>query len=230
MNLENLFTALYVGKTDTNFPIKSTGTKQRRIQNIRAVRCRDNDDPFLRIKTIHLNKKRVQSLLALIMTTAHTVPTVTTYRINLIDKNKAGSTFPTLLKHVTHTGSTNTYKHFNKIRSTDRKEGYLRFTGNRSRKKGFSSSRRSYHENPFRNVSAQLLEFLRIAKVFHDLPYFFFSLFDSGNVFESDLALVHRHQLRFALAKTHRAFSSRFDLMAEKKVEKNEKEKDRHVK
>ena len=78
------------GRSRYHPAVKTTGTKQSRIKNIRAVGgCHDN---YIRIgfKTVHFNQHLVQGLFTFIMTATQSSTTLTSDCIDFIDKNDTG--------------------------------------------------------------------------------------------------------------------------------------------
>ena len=90
VNAQDVFAALHVGCVHTNLAVKTTRTQQRRVQNIRSVRCRNDDDVRVTVKAVHLNQHLVQGLLTLIITATHADATAATNSINLVDEDDGG--------------------------------------------------------------------------------------------------------------------------------------------
>ena len=67
MDLQHFLTAADVRAVNDDAAIKTAGTQQRWIQNVRTVGSSDQDDAFIRFKAVHLNKELVQRLLALVV-------------------------------------------------------------------------------------------------------------------------------------------------------------------
>ena len=65
------------------------------------------------------------------MPAAQTGTPVPTYRINLVNKDDAGSIFLSLIEKIPYTGGPNADKHFNEIRSADTQERHIRLPCNR---------------------------------------------------------------------------------------------------
>ena len=59
-----------VRATDDHAAVKSTGTKQRRVENVRAVGRSHQDHAVVRFETVHFDQQLVQSLFAFIVTAA----------------------------------------------------------------------------------------------------------------------------------------------------------------
>ena len=68
MHFQNLFATANVRQTYHNLTVKAAWTQQRRVKNVRAVGCRDNDDTFVTLKAVHLNQHLVQGLFTFIVT------------------------------------------------------------------------------------------------------------------------------------------------------------------
>jgi len=90
VHLENLLSAANVRKTHNHLPIESSGTQQRRVEDIWPVGSRHDNDPIINLKAIHFDQQLVQSLLPFIMTAAETSATMTPDRIDLVDEDNAG--------------------------------------------------------------------------------------------------------------------------------------------
>ena len=54
MNVENLLTPANVGQRHHDLAVKAARAKERRIQHVRAVCCRDHDDVGTGFKAVHL--------------------------------------------------------------------------------------------------------------------------------------------------------------------------------
>ena len=59
MNLKNAFASPNIGFGDHHITIETSRAQKRRIENIGAVRGRDQDDALFRIKTIHFDEQLV---------------------------------------------------------------------------------------------------------------------------------------------------------------------------
>src|ERR1700722_878182 len=117
MDFENLITSFNIGKIDDNPAIKSAWAQQRFIENIRTVCRSDQNDPFIGIKTIHLDEKLIERLFSFIMPAANSRSSMTSDSIDLIDKNDARSMFLCLIEQIANPASANTYEHLDKIRT-----------------------------------------------------------------------------------------------------------------
>src|SRR5699024_10200244 len=89
MYFKYCFTASHIRAADRNLSVKTSRTKQCRIQDIRPVCSCDHDDALVFTETVHFSKKLVECLLTLIVTTADTCTTLTADCIDLIDEDDA---------------------------------------------------------------------------------------------------------------------------------------------
>ena len=102
MHAQNFFAAFHVRQIDGDLAIETSGTQQRRIENIGPVRRRDDDDAFLGVEAVHLDEQRIERLLALIVSAADAVTAMPADRVDFVDENNAGRGFLALLEHVAH--------------------------------------------------------------------------------------------------------------------------------
>src|SRR5207245_2929496 len=117
VDLQNRFPATYIGQIDCDLSIKTARSQQRWIEHIRSVGGGDDDNTFLRIKTVHLDQQRVKRLFTLVVAAAQTMTATAPHCINFIDKNKTRRIFSSLLEHVAHTAGANAHEHLDKIRT-----------------------------------------------------------------------------------------------------------------
>ena len=86
MDFQNCLTAFQIRQLYRNPAVKTSRTKQSRIEGFRTVGRRQNDNTLLTVKTIHLSQKLVQRLLALVIAAHAGAVTLLTNRIDLVDK------------------------------------------------------------------------------------------------------------------------------------------------
>ena len=72
MDLEDLLTADNVRVRHNDLAVEAAWPQQRRIENVRTVGRRDQDDTLIRLETVHLDEHLVQCLLALVIAAAET--------------------------------------------------------------------------------------------------------------------------------------------------------------
>src|ERR1700719_101382 len=146
-------------------------------------------------------------------------------RIDFIDENNAWGGFLSLLEHVTNSRGAHTDKHLDKIRTADAEEWDICFTGDGPSKKGFASSWRPNHQDALWNTPAQFLEFLRIFQEIDDLLHFLFGLLNTGNILKRHAIPIASKHSSFALAEIECAFPGVPNLLPEKEVKNQEKQR-----
>ena len=63
MNLQDLETSFNIGARNNDLTVKTARTQQRRVEDIWTVGRRDQDNPFVRLESIHLDQQLVEGLL-----------------------------------------------------------------------------------------------------------------------------------------------------------------------
>ena len=203
MYLQDFGTTFDIRTVYYNLAVKTAGTQQCRVQNVRTVGCSNHNDAFVSAETVHLNQQLVQSLLALVMATAKTCAALTAYSINFIDKHDARCTFLCLVEQIAYTRCADTDKHFYEVRTGNTEERNSRFTGNCLRQQGFACTRRAIEQNTFRNLSSQVIILLRMLQEFNNLFQLLLGFFSTGNILKGYLQFFLIVATRTALAKVH---------------------------
>ena len=204
VDAKNFFAALDVGTVDDNATVETARTKQGRIENVGTVGRGDQDHAIIRLEAVHLNKELVQSLLTLIVSAAKACATVTSYSIDLVDEDDAGSILLALLEEVADAACADADEHLHEVRAGDREEGNIRFTGYRAGEQRLACTGRSDEQHALGDATAKALELLGLAEELDDLLQLFLGLVNTGDILECDLLLLHGEQARAALAEAHR--------------------------
>jgi len=56
VHFQNGFATAHVRQIDSNLAVEAARAQQRRVQNIRAVGCRNDNDALLGVEAVHLNE------------------------------------------------------------------------------------------------------------------------------------------------------------------------------
>src|SRR5947208_2924940 len=107
MHLEDFLTADEVGIRDHDLAIEPARTQERRVEHVRAVGRRNDDDAFVLLEAVHLDEELVEGLLALVIAAAQACPAMTTDGVDFVDEDDAGSVLLRLLKHVPNAACAN---------------------------------------------------------------------------------------------------------------------------
>ena len=202
MDFQNIHTTLKIRQFHRNTTVKSSRTEQCRVKRIRLVGRCQNDNTFGTVKSIHFREQLIQRLLTLIVAADASV-TFLADRIDLVDKDDTRCFLACLFEQVTHFCSTHTDKHFNKLRTGDREEWYVRLTCNCFCQQCFTGSRRAYKQCTFWHRCSDLLIFAWIVKEIYDLCKQFFCFFLSCHIGEFDAACGFYIDLGIALCAKH---------------------------
>ena len=94
MNAQNMLAALNIRTVNRDLAIKTTGTQQGGVQDIGAVGRGKKNHALALFKTIHLDQQLIERLLTLVVAAAQTSAALTSYGIDLVDKNDGRSLRP----------------------------------------------------------------------------------------------------------------------------------------
>jgi len=200
---QNAFSTLDIRCRNHNLAVKSAGSQKCRIQNIRPVGCRNQDNSFIGFKTIHLHQQLIQGLFPFIMPTTQAGTTMTTHGINFINKNQARSIFLALVKEIAHSGCPDTHKHFDKIGTTDAEKGNFSLTCHRFGHQCFSGTRRTNQQDTFRYFTPKAGKSFRIPEEIDNFFQLRLGFFTAGNILKGKFFLVFRQQLGPTFTKRH---------------------------
>ena len=169
VNPENLLAAANVRTADNHAAIKTSGAQQRGIEHVRPVGGGHQDDAFVRFEAVHLDQQLVQRLFALVVSAAEACAAMTSDGVDFVDEDDAGSVLLALLEQIANAAGADADEHLDEVRTGDREERNVGFTGDCAGQQGLTGSRRSDQQHALGNASAELLEFLRLAQELDNL-------------------------------------------------------------
>ena len=91
------------------------GAEQRRVQDVRPVGRRDDDDAALDIEPVQLDQQLVQRLLALVVPAAEAGPAVPADRVDLVHEHDGRGVRLGLLEQVADPGRADTDEHLHEV-------------------------------------------------------------------------------------------------------------------
>ena len=203
MDAQDGLAAGNVGIRHHDLAVKTAWAQKGRIEHVRTVGRRDQNDPFIGLKAVHLDQKLVEGLFALIIAAAKACTAMTTDSVDLVDKDDAGRVLLGLFEHVAHPAGTDADKHLDKVRAGNAEEGHTRLTGNGTGEQGLTRTRRADQQRALGDLAAKLLELAGVLEELNDLVQLFLGLVDTGHIVERDLVLIFGQQPRLGLAKAH---------------------------
>ena len=232
VNLQNLRASTPIRRADIDLPVKPSGTEQGGIENILAVRRRDDNDALVCREAVHFHEQLIERLFALVVAAAETRPALTAYRVDFVDKYNGRRDALGLIEQVAHTACADTDIELDKIRAGNGQKRNVCLTGDSSCQQCFAGARRADQQNALWDLCTQLPEFLRVAQEFHDLREFFFFFIRTGNVLEGDGFAVRdaeagvcacklRHGIRTAAGTVHQNEPDKQQCNADDQIGKN---------
>ena len=204
MDFQDIHTAPQVRFIHDDTPVKTARAQERRIQDLRPVRCSQDQKSLIRIKSIHLRQELVQCLFPFVIAAQGRVTGLSDC-VDLIDKYDARRLLLGLLEQVAHTGRADAHIHFHKGGSRQREERYFRLACYCFCKKRLSGSRRSHKECAFREFRTDPAVFARIMEKIHHFLKGFFCLVLPGHILECNARLFLHIHLGVALTDAHHA-------------------------
>ena len=208
VNLQDRLTSLQVRALHDDPSVKAAGTKECLIQDLRAVRCAQDQDSLGRVKPVHLREELVQGLFSFFIASAVLRVTASADRIDLINENNAGRVFRCFAEKVPDTGCADADIELNEIRARQREERHMRLTCDRLGKKCFARSGRAHEQRSLRELCADGRIVIRIMQEIDDLDQRLLGLVLAGDVLEGNAGLPLDILLRGAAADAHDASAS----------------------
>src|SRR5574344_2411980 len=190
VNFKDRLSTCGIRKPNRDDTVEPTRTEKRGIQDIVAVRCRDDQNTGVIFETIHLDKKLVQGLLTFIVAAAKACASLPTDRIDFINKDNAGCGLFGFPEEIPDTACADTDEHFNEIGTRNAVERNACLTRNSFSQEGFAGARIADKENAFGKTSAVFGVFLRLFEVFDHFDHFGFLFVAACDIGETNLRSV----------------------------------------
>ena len=156
MDLQYLFSSLYVRYVDVYLSVKSARTHKSRVEYVGSVCRRHNYNAFVLFKAVHLHKQLVEGLFSLVVSAAETRASLSAHGVYLVNEYDTRHILLCLIKEVSHSRRTGTYKHLYKVTAAYREERHVGFACDRLGKQRLARTRRSYEQYALRYSRAKL--------------------------------------------------------------------------
>ena len=203
MDLQDRLAALEIRIANRDLTVKPAGAQQRRVEDIRAVRRRNNDDALICAEAVHLNQQLVQRLLALIMPAAHAGAAMTADRVDLIDEDDRRRILFGLFKQIANTRRAHADIHLYEIRAGNREKRHVCLACHRTGQQRLTGAGRADEQYAFRDPGAQIVELTRLLEECNDFGKLFLFLVRARNVFKGGFALFVLNLLDARLTEAH---------------------------
>jgi len=201
MHLEDFLPSAQIGAIQHDAAVEAARAHQGRVEDVRAVRRRQDDDLGVGVETVHLHQDLVQRLLALIVAAAQPRPALPPHGIDLIDEDDARRVALRLLEQVAHARRTHAHEHLDELRAGNGEEGHAGLPGDRLGHQRLARAGRPHQQHTLRNARPERGELLRLLEKFDDLLQLLLGLVRTGHVCKGHGGLVAREHARLALAE-----------------------------
>ena len=204
VDLEDGDAALDVGGVEDHLAVEAAGAQQRRVEDVRAVGGRDDDDVRVGVEAVHLDQDLVQGLLALVVAAAEAGAALAADRVDLVHEDDAGRVALGLVEEVTHAGGADADEHLDELGAGDGEEGHAGLARDGAGEQRLAGAGRADEQHAARDARAERGELLRVLEELDDFLQLFLGLVHAGDVDEGDGRLVAGEHAGAALAEAHR--------------------------
>mmetsp|Transcript_5693 Transcript_5693/g.8374 ORF Transcript_5693/g.8374 Transcript_5693/m.8374 type:complete len:286 (+) Transcript_5693:880-1737(+) len=178
-------TALEIGKIDCDLTIESSRAEKCVIKNVKPVRGSNGDNTRIAIETIHFDQNLIQCLLTLIVTSSESCSALTSNGIDFINEDDTRGVLLGLVKHITHTRSSNSNEHLHEFGTRNGDEWHTGLSSNSLGEEGLTGTRGSVKDNTTRNAASILSVSLRLLQEVNYLSELELGSVTSSNLVES---------------------------------------------
>ena len=213
-----------VGLRDHDLPVEPAGAQQRRVEDVRPVGGRDDDNAALDVEPVQFDKQLVEGLLALVMAAAETGAAVAPHRVDLVHEHDRGRIGLCLLEQVTHPGGTDTDEHLHEVGPGDRVERNPGLPGHGPGEEGLAGARRAVEQHALGDLGADRLELARGLQELLDLLEFLDGLVSPGHVREGRLRGVLGDQLGLGLPEVHHPGAAALHLVEQEEEDQDDQD------
>ena len=190
VHLEDPVPTEHVRRLDGDLPVETARAKQGRVEDVRTVRRRDEDDVGLDVEAVHLDEQLVEGLLALVVATAEAGATMAPDGVDLVDEDDGGRVGLGLLEEVTDAARAHTDEHLDEVRAGDRVERDAGLPGDRTSEERLAGAGRAVEEDALGDLGPDGEELRRLLEELLDLLELLDRLVDAGDVGEGHLGHV----------------------------------------
>mmetsp|Transcript_38376 Transcript_38376/g.85443 ORF Transcript_38376/g.85443 Transcript_38376/m.85443 type:complete len:214 (-) Transcript_38376:1487-2128(-) len=186
VELEQLHTALDVREGHCNLAVKAAGALEGGVERLRQVGGSHDDDPVVRLKSIHLHQQLVQGLARVVLP----VLPVATNGVNLVNEDDAGRLLLGSLEQRPHAPRPHSYVQLLKLGSRPVEEGHTRLARHRPGNEGLASTGWAGQQHPLGQFGTQARKLGGILQELHHLLELLLGLVTALDVLEGADALL----------------------------------------
>ena len=201
MDFQNFLPPLHIRPSHVDLPVEAAGAQQRRVQNVRPVGCRQNDDALRTGEAIHFHQQLVQCLFLFVVTAAQTGAALAADGVDLVDEHDGRGDFSGLFKQVPDTSCADTHVHFHEIRAGNGQKLHARLSRDSPGKQGLACAGRPHQQKAVGNPCADLGKFFGIFQEIHDFLKLFLFFVRTRNVVKGHFLVSGNAQNRPGFAE-----------------------------
>ena len=214
--------ALHVRGVHRDLPVEAARAQQRRVEDVRPVGGRDQDDAALGVEAVHLDEQLVERLLALVVTAAHAGAAVPADGVDLVDEDDRRGVRLGLLEEVADPARADTDEHLDEVGAGDRVERHPGLAGDRPGQQRLTGAGRAEQQHALRDLGAERLVFRRVLQEVLDLVQLLDGLVGARHVGERRLRRVLGDHLRLGLAEVEHPGAAALHLRHEQQQQDHE--------
>ncbi len=169
MDLQDRQALLEVGEGDDDLAVEAARPQQGGVEDVGAVRRRDDDDALGRIEAVHLVQHLVEGLLALVVAAAEPGPALAADGVDLVHEDDGRCLLAGRLEQVPDPAGADADEHLHEVRPAHRQEGHAGLAGHGPGQEGLARSRRADEQDPLGDLGADVAEAVRGLQEVDDL-------------------------------------------------------------
>src|SRR5436853_48143 len=162
VDVEDALAALDVRAVEDHLAVESTRPQERRVEDVRAVRRREDDDVGPGVEAVHLDEDLVEGLLALVVRAAEAGAALAADRVDLVDEHDARRVALRLVEQVAHARRADADEHLDELGARDREERHAGLAGDGAREHCLPRAGRTHEQHAARDARAERAELLRV--------------------------------------------------------------------
>ncbi len=192
---QNLLAPADIGVADDDLAVEAPGPQERRVENVRPIRRRDDDDVFRPGEAVHLDEQLVERLLALLVA-ERAAAAVPADGVELVDEDDARAVTPRVAEEAPDARGADAGVHLDEIGSAGRDERHAGLARHRARQQRLAGAWRADEQDAARDAPADRREASGVLQEVDDLAHLVLGLVDARDVRKRHWNLFRVHRPR----------------------------------
>ena len=182
VDLEDRLAADDVRPIDDHRAVEAAGPQQGRVERLRPVGGRHDDDAAVGVEAVHLDQELVERLLALVVAADDAAAAGLAQGVQLVDEDDARGPVLRLGEQVADAGGADADEHLDEIGAAQAEERHVRLAGHGLGQQRLAGAGRADQQHALGDAAAQGLVLLRRLEEIDDLAQLGHRLVDAGHV------------------------------------------------